>query len=116
MKPEYITHNDLDIAGTGLAGYIEADYFRLVRAFGEPADGMDDGKTDAMWIILFARKQLAYIYNWKDGKNYLGEKGKAIDEITLWNVGAKQHEVMGLVAEILDLKPEGLRFGFPLYK
>ena len=33
-----------------------------------------------------------YIYNYKDGKNYLGEKGKNPEQITRWCVGGSNPE------------------------
>ena len=116
MKPDYVTHNDLKTDRTGFMGYVQADYAALVEAFGEPGEGTTDGKTDALWTVLFTRKRVASIHNWKDGKSYLGEEGTPNEQITLWHVGGRQREVLRLVAEVLELQTEEVLHGYPLFK
>lgn len=74
---------------TSLQGHIEATYAALVATFGEPFrdDGSGDGKTDVEWEIKLPSGKLVYLYNWKNGKNYLGPDGKDVKDITDWNVG-----------------------------
>lgn len=120
MRPSFVTHNDLEIAGTSYVGCVEASYATLVEAFGEPLDSqtlLPDGKTDVLWTILFARKRLATVYNWKDGPNYLGAKGTPIPLIRTWHVGACQKEMVRLIAEVLGLREETKDLmGFTLFR
>lgn len=81
------THNDIDPNMTSLQGYVTADYDVLTALFGEPMDG-DGYKTDAEWHLRFQPSNLvATIYNWKNGRNYLGHDGLNVQAITEWNIG-----------------------------
>ncbi len=81
-------HNELgNIAGVdGLQGYIDISYKALVEKFGEPSV-FDDDKSDAEWIVEFEDGVIAFIYNYKNGKNYLGEHGTPVEQIARWHVG-----------------------------
>ena len=86
--------SNASIEGTWLQGEIVVDYGTLVRCFGEPdPDHCDPLKTDAEWRV--ARSSLPYsisIYNWKNGKNYLGESGLPVEEIREWHIGGQNKE------------------------
>ena len=74
--------------GTSFQAHIETSYGNLVHHLGNPhitAEESKDGKTDAEWGFKFPDGTIATIYNYKDGKNYLGEKGKAVEDIILWH-------------------------------
>lgn len=87
--------------GTSLQGYINVDYKKLVEVFGEP-NGEDDGyKVDSEWII-FTLAGVATIYNYKDGKNYLGEEGLEVEEITDWHIGGKDKEVVEWITRAIN--------------
>jgi len=98
----YKTHNDTDIMvnGCGLVGAIDADFDALVKLFGEPTKG-DGYKTDAEWHIVFDDGTIAVVYNWKDGKNYLGASGKEVDTIAQWHVGGKSSKALYHVYDLL---------------
>lgn len=72
---------------TSLQGYINTNYATLVGCFGEPTCDGDGYKVDAEWIITFADGVVATIYNWKNGKNYCGEEGYEVEDITDWHIG-----------------------------
>jgi hypothetical protein len=74
--------------GTHLFTEISTNYENLVNVLGEPNIDGDGYKTDAEWLIEINGKVLT-IYNWKDGKNYCGDDGLELDEITDWHIGAK---------------------------
>ena len=81
------------IYGTHLQGEIEISYDRLVEVFGNN-DGKNDGyKVDAEWDGIIDGEVFT-IYNYKDGKNYLGEDGLAVEEITNWHIGGKSIKVV----------------------
>lgn len=77
---------DDDAVGTCLQGYIDADYATLVRVFGRPSRG-DGYKVDAEWCIRFDDGTIATVYNYKDGKNYLGRNGMPKTKIRDWHIG-----------------------------
>ena len=61
--------------GTSLMGYVDADYKVLKKLFGKPLEG-DGYKVDAEWVVSFDNgRNIATIYNYKDGKNYNGSRG-----------------------------------------
>jgi hypothetical protein len=66
-----------------LIGYIDCSYADLVKVFGEPTAERDGYKVDVEWE--FDNK--ISIYNWKDGKNYLGDDGMEVEDITDWHIG-----------------------------
>jgi len=77
---------------------ISAPYDRIVSLFGEP-DCFDSYKTDAEWIVQNKQGQVFCIYNYKDGKNYLGEEGTPTEEIEHWHIGGfSSHGLDGLCA------------------
>jgi hypothetical protein len=76
-----------EVGGTSLQGYVTTTYADLVQTFGEPTRDGDGYKVDAEWIITFADGVVATIYNYKDGRNYCGEDGLAVEDITEWHVG-----------------------------
>ena len=79
------SRDDVETVGTSLAGYVDVGYARLVEVFGEPNE-YDSYKTDAHWALRFEDGTIATIYNYKDGKNYLGEEGKAVADIRNWHI------------------------------
>jgi hypothetical protein len=78
-------------SGTSFKGYILATYQDLVTTFGLPTTDGDSYKIDAEWIIDTPHG-IATIYNYKDGKIYLGESGTAVEQICEWHVGGKTSE------------------------
>jgi len=85
MEFENIGMSDA-VDGSSVVGYINCDYAKLVKVFGEQSDN-DGFKVDAEWCLKFADGTIATIYNWKDGKNYQGPDGLDIEYITHWHVG-----------------------------
>jgi hypothetical protein len=88
---KFITHNQDNLINrnmTHLQGVITCSYTDLVSTFGEPmAEGFDDYKSDAEWVVQFEDGTVATIYNWKNGKNYCGDEGQAVQDIREWHVG-----------------------------
>jgi hypothetical protein len=103
-----INTNDIDTNGTHLQGYINCSYDDLTTALGYPLeDGFDDYKCDAEWNIKFDNGLVATIYNWKNGKNYLGDQGLNLCDMTQWNIGGHNPEV---VERVMDLIPQSIAF------
>lgn len=98
----YTIHNDSSSMpiDTHLQGRVTCGYDRLVELFGDP--GIGDGyKTDAEWIIRFDDGTVATIYNWKNGRSYLGESAPPVTEIRSWNVGGHSCRAYLLVGSLL---------------
>ena len=92
-----------NIGGTFLQGYIKASYEQLVKTFGEPHDPDGDNyKTDVEWAFEFADGTIATLYNWKNGKNYLGEaEGLELNDIYEWHVGGFSEKAVAKLLEKL---------------
>jgi hypothetical protein len=89
-----------ELGGTSLQGYISADYKTLCEVFGQPTEG-DGYKTDAEWLIKFGKSTVAAIYNYKNGKNYLGREGIDKTKITEWNVGGNSFKSVELIEKAI---------------
>ena len=87
--PKIKSINAVSPDGTCLQGYLNATYQKIVDRYGSPIEG-DGYKTDAEWIIKWDDGIVRTIYNWKNGKNYLGESGLPIENITQWNIGGNK--------------------------
>ena len=91
-----------NVGGTFLQGYIKASYEQLVKTFGEPHDPDGDNyKTDVEWAFEFADGTVATLYNWKNGKNYLGAEGLELNDIYEWHVGGFSEKAVAKLLEKL---------------
>lgn len=72
-----------------LVGEIEITYNELVEVFGPPNMKTDGYKTDAEWKLNIDGRDI-FIYNYKDGKNYLGDDGLEVEDITCWHIGGNR--------------------------
>lgn len=98
-------------------GYVETTYADMVAAFGTPVMRYEVGfTTDATWCILFTDGTIATIYNYKDGRNYLGHSGKQVEEITNWCVGGRLFAALKSVAAVLGLTAVTYEFSVPTYR
>jgi NTP pyrophosphatase (non-canonical NTP hydrolase) len=77
-----------DRSGGSLSGYLDITYAELVAALGEPNAEGDGYKTDAEWTVELSDGTKASIYNYKNGRHYLGDEGLAVEDITDWHVGS----------------------------
>ena len=105
---EYQTHNDVIIktSGTGFKGKIKLDYYDILDRLGKPKE-CDGHKTDAEWEIEFYDGTVATLYNWKNGKNFCGEKGLALYQIDKWNVGGFKREALDKVNKLFKGEENG---------
>lgn len=94
-----VSHNkvsDINTDDVKFQGVIDANYNDLVKVFGEPLEG-DKYMTDAQWKLkLVIDKDTTHsllLYNFKNGKNYLGDDGLAVERIPNWNVSSSEPEV-----------------------
>ena len=86
--------------GGALAGYLETfTYAELVTALGEPNGQTDGYKVEAEWAVEVNGTR-AYIYDYKVGKSYNGDRGLAVEDITTWHVGSERGWNPDLAAEL----------------
>ena len=88
---------------TSLQGYVKATRAQLVAVFGEP-DPIEssDGKVTTEWIIEFADKTIATIYDWK--RYELGAPKN--DEVYEWHIGGHMHRAIELVESVWNSAQE----------
>ena len=100
---KYQTHRDIIIEteGSFFQGYIGADYVDLFNLINSPLMG-DAYKVDAEWNIKFEDGTVATIYNWKNGKNYLGDSGLKVHEMREWHVGGFSKVALLHVAKVMN--------------
>jgi hypothetical protein len=100
-----VNQSDINVSGTYLLGYINCTYDDIVETLGYPLeDGFDDYKSDAEWHIEFDDGLVATIYNYKNGKNYLGEHGYNVCDIPQWNIGGNSLRVVQMVLDLINTK------------
>lgn len=85
---------------TSVQGHAKTSYAKLVSVFGKPNKG-DGKKVDAEWCLEFTNGTIATIYNYKDGKAYLGKKGKPVSRIMDWHIGGRSKAAAALVLAAL---------------
>jgi hypothetical protein len=85
---------------TCLQGYVTAKYSTLIALFGE-AQVFASYKTDAEWDLMTPYGH-ATIYNYKDGKNYLGDEGLPTEEITDWHIGGANKDAVPFIQSIIE--------------
>ena len=106
MTTKFRSLTDVDeirryVGATGLKGSIDISYAELVAVLGEPIEEhFDTYKSDAEWCIHFGSGQIATIYNYKDGRNYLGLDGKAKEDIRKWHIGGETQAVLRKMSEL----------------
>lgn len=88
------------VDGTSLIGQVSVKYSDIVSLFGNPMPGCGY-KTDAEWVLELisdsGETHVVTIYNWKNGKSYMGEHGLAVEDIDRWNVGGhsvRSHQLL----------------------
>ena len=99
---KYKTHNQTEINAdfTYMISRMIATYDELVTIFGPPMPG-DGSKVDAEWRLKFADDTVVTIYNWKNGRAYLGPKGVPKELIGVWNIGGKSSRAYDLLSLVV---------------
>jgi len=108
IKMKLIKNNNMD--GTHLVGEVETTYKNLVEKFGPPhydyktSDQLTDNKISVEWNLRFQKtNDVVTIYNWKDGKNYLGDdEGDEVKNITDWHIGGYNSKVVTMIKEVIN--------------
>jgi hypothetical protein len=106
MKTIYKTHNELplllEIWGTSHQGEIKASYEDLIAIFGKPLEIFDDIKSGAEWKIYLNCQYFCEVYNYKNGKDYLGKEGTLLEDITEWNIAGFTPKCVEAVTNLID--------------
>jgi hypothetical protein len=103
MKFKILPTDTRKTEGSSLVGAINIEYSKLVSKFGEPSKG-DGYKVDAEWEIEFNDGTIATIYNYKSGKNYLGNEGEETEDIRDWHIGGFSEDASKRVKGVLKIK------------
>lgn len=102
---KFQTHNqkEINFIGTGYITEINISYKEIKNTFGK---SFENGyKVDAMWVIEFEDGTIATIYNYKNGKNYMGKSGTPKTKINEWNIGGfRNTNALELVKSALGLE------------
>ncbi len=95
-------HDEINryVSGTSYSGAINISYAKLVEVLGEGTDYFDNYKSDAEWVIQFGSGQIATIYNYKDGRNYMGDEGLDKEDIRDWHIGGRGQGELKKMAEL----------------
>ncbi len=105
-RVKYADDNTIGCGGS-YKGALDISYAELVELFGEPNTSGDAYKVDAQWSLDFDGHYIS-IYNYKDGKNYLGSDGLDIEDIRDWHIGGqdkeKANEFIKLVEKTISQK------------
>lgn len=96
VKNDIVIIKEEEVSGTYKQDNLVAPYERIVKVYGLPNGSNDGYKTDAEWIIQ-TPAGVATIYNYNNGKNYLGKEGLATKEITQWSIGGSNRGVIGWI-------------------
>lgn len=99
MKFKLVKQESLKANFSSLQGYVKATRKQLTAVFGEPYPiESSDGKVTTEWIIEFADKTVATIYDWK--RYELGTP--ADDELYEWHIGGHSRRALELVESTWD--------------
>jgi len=95
-----------EVDGSSLQGYMDISYEEIYNILGEPNLENDGYKVDAEWGIKFPDTgEIATIYNYKTGTNYLGAEGLDPQDIRDWHIGGRNKNVVERVCKLLNTKP-----------
>lgn len=77
--------------------------YDIIKLFGMPkAIDYIGAKSDWTWIIQFDNLETVEIYDYKIGKNYLGEEdGFGLEEITYWSISCWNSELAKIVHNLI---------------
>jgi hypothetical protein len=88
--------------GTCYIGSIKASYAGLVEIFGKPSEG-DGFKTEAHWLVMLPRKEVATIYNYKNSRSYSPDF-PLIEAISEWHIGGHRGSALDALINKLGAK------------
>jgi hypothetical protein len=94
MKFKLTTQDNVSF--TSLQGYVSSTRRQLVAVFGEPRPVESlDGKITTEWMLEFADKTIATVYDWK--RYELGAPSD--DEVYDWHIGGYNYKAVVRVCD-----------------
>ena len=103
MRRKQTMEPTTNINRTCLQGSIFASFKELLKTFGPPhTKGRWGRKTDVEWAFKFSDDTIATLYNWKNGRNYLGSDGLELNDIYEWKVGGRDKKAVSRLLERLS--------------
>ena len=87
--------------GNEKLGVITCSYEKLVQLFQRPFADPENTETDCEWQLLLENMHPIRIYNYKDGKKYLGDDGMSVKEITTWHVSGHYEDDLNVLKNIV---------------
>ncbi len=101
-KVSFIEDSTTERKDCGVSGFLFTTYDTICRCIGKPNSKGDSYKVDAEWIIDTPIGQVS-IFNYKNGKNYLGNDGMEVNMIQQWSVAYNYEKAISYVIDILEL-------------
>ena len=87
---------------TSGGSYIKISSDNLIKLFGDPTKS-DSYKSDWNWRLTLDDESVVDIYDWKIGKNYLGEEeGLTLNEIEIWSMASDKKDNFEFIKTLLD--------------
>jgi hypothetical protein len=111
MRTMMLSHNKtndaIDTKKCEYRGVFNTTYDQLVKVFGEPLKG-DLYRSDVEWHIQLtideANTYPVKIYNYKNGKSFLGEDGMKVEDIDVWSVASGGVDALPILKRRRTLK------------
>jgi hypothetical protein len=106
MKIKKVNNPDLYTSGH-LLDVISVGAAVLINLFGNPIAYPKDPilKTDWEWVFEFQNGEHIYLYDYKVGKNYLGEEdGLDLFEIDCWHIGGNNKVLATKLKQLISSK------------
>ena len=95
--------NSSNVSSGHLLDEIRVDAEKLISLFGKP-NSVNAYKTDWEWVIEFENGEIIYIYDWKTGKNYCGDRGLELYEIDDWHIGGNNKVLSTKLTQLINSK------------
>ncbi len=104
FKVKKLRKNTKKLKESLYVGTIWITYFQLVEIFGKPTIIYKEKHfSQCEWFLKINNLPLR-IYNWKSGKNFLGEDGKNNDEIIVWDIGSSNKYARLIIVKYIEYK------------
>ena len=89
--------------GGALLNYLTSTSDNLISILGEPSKS-EMYKSDWSWIIQFDNGEQLEIYDWKVGKNYCGDHGLDLEDISEWHIGGYNQDLALTLKNLIESK------------
>ena len=93
------------LEGSCRNGTLVCSYVDIVSQLGDPNIVDDETKVDASWGVKHKDGRELYVWNYKNGKNYLGAEGLEVEDIEEWSCGGSEslaNDIFGKAIKWMD--------------